>query len=83
MPTFIDKVMQEFDEKFLSSIMSSSNKIRNEHIKSFLRSALTRQVEETVGKIGARLLAKHSPQAVLDAYFDAANEELKNNETNN
>jgi putative hemolysin len=38
---------------------------------------------EIIGKIGARLLAKHSPQAVLDAYFDAANEVLENNETNN
>lgn len=37
---------------------------------------------EVVGKIGAKLLARHSPQIVLDAYFDIANEELEN-ETNN
>jgi len=36
---------------------------------------------EAVGNIGAKLLARQSPQAVLDAYFDVANEELEN-ETN-
>lgn len=39
--------------------------------------------ESTIGKIGAKLLAKHSPQAVIDAYFDAANEILEQHETNN
>lgn len=32
-----------------------------------------------VGEIGAKLLARHSPQTVLDAYFDAANEVLEAN----
>jgi hypothetical protein len=41
-----------------------------------------RDRRDVIGKIGARLLAKHSSQAVLDAYFDAANEELETNETN-
>lgn len=40
-----------------------------------------------IGNIGAKLLARHSPQAVLDAYFEAANEELEGltqeNGTNN
>lgn len=35
---------------------------------------------EIVGEIGAKLLAKHSPQSILDAYFDAANELLEDNE---
>lgn len=41
---------------------------------------------EVVGKIGAKLLARHSPQIVLDSYFDVANEELeaiKNQDENN
>ena len=53
-------------------------------LKTFLRLALTRTLQaaviETVGNIGAKLLARHSPQAVLDAYFDAANEELESNQ---
>lgn len=54
---------------------------------SILKKALQKEREEivknTVGEIGAKLLAKHSPQAILDAYFDAANEVLEQHETNN
>lgn len=38
---------------------------------------------EVIGKIGAKLLAKHSAQAILDAYFEAANEELEASEQEN
>ena len=34
-------------------------------------------VEATIGKIGAELLARHSSQVVIDAYFDVANDELE------
>ena len=38
---------------------------------------------EVVGEIGAELLARHSPQAVLDVYFDVANKELEKYENEN
>ena len=43
-------------------------------VKDFVRSELEKAYKECIGEIGAKLLAKHSPQVVLDAYFDAANE---------
>jgi hypothetical protein len=56
-------------------------------LKDFLDSIIDKTVQQTeeriVGVIGARLLAKHSPQIVLDAYFDVANELLEKNENNN
>lgn len=33
--------------------------------------------EKVIGNIGAKLLARHTPQNILDAYFDVANEELE------
>lgn len=32
---------------------------------------------KVIGSIGAELLARHSPQTMLDAYFEVANEELE------
>lgn len=62
-----------------------------QNIINFIQSLLSRQraelVEGIIGEIGAKLLAKHSPQIVLDAYFNVANEILEanaqKNETNN
>jgi hypothetical protein len=52
-------------------------------VKSFFHLSQLNLIKAVVGEIGAKLLAKHSSQAILDAYFDAANEVLENNETNN
>lgn len=38
---------------------------------------------DVVGEIGAQLLAKHSSQDILDAYFEVANEELEKHGINN
>lgn len=40
-------------------------------------------IEKVIGEIGAKLLARHSPQIVLDAYFDVANEVIEQHENNN
>lgn len=45
--------------------------------------AIKEAVGDTIGEIGAKLLAKHSPQVVLDAYFDSANEVMEKHEINN
>lgn len=65
-------------------------KITEQHAKDILailsiqREADERAlVEEIIGNIGANLLAKHFSQAVLDAYFDASNEEIKEYGKNN
>ena len=57
----------------------------HEEVRLFITSLITRIKSEeradVIGKIGAMLLARHSPQIVLDAYFDAANEELEEEKT--
>lgn len=50
---------------------------------SLLLSHRTALKKEVIGTIGAKLLDRRSPQIVLDAYFEVANEELENNETEN
>lgn len=59
----------------------------SEKVKSFIATILEEATKETVGdtigKIGAKLLAKHSSQAILDAYFDLANEVMEEHETHN
>lgn len=50
-----------------------------EQVMKFIKSEISLSNAELVGRIGAKLLARHSPQIVLDAYFDAANEELEEN----
>lgn len=56
-------------------------------VKMFIRGVLSTHTEtikrEVIGKIGAQLLARHSPQIVIDAYFGVANEQIEENETNN
>lgn len=85
---------KEFDQKFVADLSDREpqdqywNVIQNDYsIKSFIKSLLSHQLEEvrtdTIGNIGAKLLARHSPQIVLDAYFDVANEELEANEEEN
>jgi uncharacterized membrane-anchored protein YjiN (DUF445 family) len=54
-----------------------------EFILAAVREAVKRERGDVIGKIGASLLAKHSHQAILDAYFDSANEILEQNESNN
>lgn len=56
---------------------------RDQKILSAIEEERKERDGDIIGKIGALLLAKNSPQTILDAYFDAANEVLENNETNN
>jgi DNA-binding cell septation regulator SpoVG len=49
-------------------------------IKEDIQKEVTKDV---IGNLGAKLLAKHSSQAVLDAYFEVANEELEKYESDN
>jgi hypothetical protein len=73
------QLREEFYEKFPLSDCSDAT---SESVADYWLAKLEEARKEAIGEIGAKLLAKHSPQAVLDAYFDAANEVLEN-ETNN
>lgn len=55
--------------------------INKQTIRKALEAAEARGREEerkaVIGNIGAELLRRQSPQPILDAYFDVANEELE------
>lgn len=59
------------------------DQLKQYHTASGYESGRKEARKEVVGSIGAKLLANHSPQAVLDAYFEVANDELEKDETTN
>lgn len=73
-------LLKSFEEKFVADNGTSwkmpIGAMSPEEFRRFLSSALDTIERETVGVIGAKLLEQHSPQAVLDAYFNIANEIL-------
>lgn len=77
---------ERFELRYKNLIQATTPELKEE-LLSFIQSEIDLAVEkrekEIVGEIGARLLAKHSPQIVLDTYFDVANELLEENENNN
>ena len=88
MPKLPQNIEERFDTVFADNMyeFGEGDGFRKQ-VKSFIATILEEATKEAVGgaigDIGAKLLAKHSPQAVLDAYFDSANEVLENYEINN
>lgn len=78
----IDNAVKAYDDYFFEATRGR-NDVRREKIISSIKKAVEEAYKDSVGEIGAKLLAKHSSQAVLDAYFDAANEVLESHEINN
>lgn len=85
----VEEIVEEFYQEFghLAVVKNELSGNQYKNIGDWLRTALTSSYEQgvrdAVGNIGAGLLAQHSPQAVLDAYFDVANKELEKYETDN
>lgn len=63
----------------------ANDRMDEDEVVEYVLSLLDEEVEkargeeknDVVAEIGAKLLAKHSSQAILDAYFDSANEVLE------
>ncbi len=74
--SFIKKWCGENAAHLLDSDENDGQKLRSS-LSSTYKQGYLKALEDAVGNIGAKLLARHSPQAILDAYFDAANEVLE------
>ncbi len=95
MTTTQEEGLKDWEKEFSKEVMTKycngrcykDAHVRISEVKSFIRSLLHAKEgelrEDIIGTIGAKLLARHSSQDVLDAYFEAANEELEKYETNN
>ena len=90
METKIEDAVEAFVQTFRErDVIHGHNVVTQPYpdVRDWLRKTLTsiadQSKREVIGEIGAKLLAKHSPQIVLDAYFDVANEELEQNENDN
>ncbi len=79
----VEEKVEEFIKSYEGILPPEAIEYGAEWYRQALASSYEQGVRDVVGNIGAGLLAQHSPQVVLDAYFDVANKELEKYETDN